>query len=339
MSKPGNKWNKNTLGFQPNKFAMDELIPKRVLLAHLTLKIQQSHAIPKELIKYLPELDLITFQHFLEHFDSNCTIASGFCNNPEFYEYLLDQIIQFLEAKDTILGNCTETMITELASQIIQESLIYNTKALDIFQILVGRTDPPDGFVKRFLPALLTHVQKFNIKSALKCSQAAYKWLIERPLFCQNISRIYDMFMTIVDQKPMVDLFCQHVAHKIQLDLISADNINSKYALHLLKRLVDSSKLYSPAENPFSHCKDWDTFFELFASLQDSYAHLVEPQLVFLWRMTKIDKLWGLVLAQRGLMNSSPKIQKIVLKSVLELNSEEWITCISSQPSFVRSIA
>ncbi|KAI9331609.1 hypothetical protein BDR26DRAFT_899277 [Obelidium mucronatum] len=115
----------------------------------------------------------------------------------------------------------------------------------------------------------------------------------------------------------------------IQSGLVCGDPITEKYALFLLKRVVDFSKnsgLVIPDNELFSTWDVsrspnlWNDYFVVLDILQESSGHLIEPILPKLSLFLNSDCMhatWWITLMKRGIQNNSAPMRKRILEYLI----------------------
>lgn len=116
-----------------------------------------------------------------------------------------------------------------------------------------------------------------------------------------------------------------------------ADPLSSKNAFYILNRIIGFSRnaLATQSDNPFLWSspqspivKAWEQWIVTFAAVQESQVHLVEPLLPVLKAMLLAESSclsfsWWRVLVQKGLVNDSIPIRRVLLQAILFLDPRQ----------------
>ncbi|KAJ3408952.1 hypothetical protein CcCBS67573_g03606 [Chytriomyces confervae] len=153
-------------------------------------------------------------------------------------------------------------------------------------------------------------------------------------------------------QKAHLDLRKDPIFWRIVINgLVSKDSTTEKYALFLLKRVVDfSTKLEETAEADlqeegwtefFTWSRNgersslWNDYFIVLDILQESSAHLIEPILpkFHLFTQPSFHVSWWTVLMTRGLSNNSSTVRKRVIEYLVSETDLTRLFCSSGSPA------
>ncbi|KAI9143336.1 hypothetical protein BKA69DRAFT_1123139 [Paraphysoderma sedebokerense] len=178
------------------------------------------------------------------------------------------------------------------------------------------------------------------------------------------IARTFDSFASLITNPPptskiLFDIRTKETFfHMIQSHLVESDTLTRKYAVYLIKRVVDLCAKYPKHsqniewsslfvwDNNIDMGNVWKDFFLLYEVSQETYSHLIEPALHKLDQYLSqspsgattgnLAMSWWNIIFIKGFQNESLSSRKIILNYILSNQSRDITNRVAGQTEFMR---